>query len=197
MPAEMLVAIGEVYNHLGDYGHALVCFRKAIQQDPSIKKAHDDAGSALIRLDRPAEAIAELQAELKLNPGEPDTQYRLAYALLQTAQGEQAMKYCARWFLLTRITPERAMIWEKSCSRRERLRRRFRTSKLRRSSIPNALTSIINFSPHTERLHASAMRIANSSCTGKLRSATVAALFRRPKLTVCLTWITRSHAATP
>ncbi len=92
MTAEMLVSIGEVYNHLGDYEHALACFRKAIQQDPSIKKAHDDAGSALIRLDRPAEAVPELQAELKLNPDEPDTQYRLAYALLQTGQEEQAIE---------------------------------------------------------------------------------------------------------
>lgn len=90
--AEMLVSIGEVYNHLGDYEHALTCFRKAIQQDPSIKKAHDDAGSALIRLDRPAEAIPELRAELKLNPDEADSQYRLAYALLQTGQEEQAIE---------------------------------------------------------------------------------------------------------
>jgi tetratricopeptide (TPR) repeat protein len=92
MTAETLVSIGEVYNYLGDYEHALTCFRKAIQQDPSIKKAHDDAGSALIRLDRPAEAIPELQAELKLNPDEPDTQYRLSYALLQTGQEEQAIE---------------------------------------------------------------------------------------------------------
>ena len=91
MPPEMLVLIGEVYNNLGDYEHALTCFRKAVQQDPFIKKAHDDAGSALIRLDRPAEAIPELEAELKLNPDEPDTQYRLAYALLQTSQEDQAI----------------------------------------------------------------------------------------------------------
>jgi tetratricopeptide (TPR) repeat protein len=88
---EMLVSIGEVYNHLGDYEHALTCFRKALQQDPSVKKAHDDAGSALIRLDRPAEAIPEFRAELTLNPDEPDTQYRLAYALLQTSQGDEAI----------------------------------------------------------------------------------------------------------
>ena len=91
MPSEMLVSIGEVYNNIGDYEHALICFRKAVKQDPSVKKAHDDAGSALIRMDRPAEAIPEFQAELKLNPGEPDTQYRLAYALLQTSQEDQAI----------------------------------------------------------------------------------------------------------
>ena len=88
---EMLVSAGEVYNNLGDYEHALTCFRKALEQDPTIKKAHDDAGSALIRLDRPAEAIPELQAELNLNPDEADTQYRLAYALLQTSQEDQAI----------------------------------------------------------------------------------------------------------
>ena len=91
LPPEMLVSVGEVYNNLGDYERALTCFRTAVQQDPSIKKAHDDAGSALIRLDRPAEAIPELEAELRLNPGEPDTQYRLAYALLQTSQEDRAI----------------------------------------------------------------------------------------------------------
>ena len=91
LPPELLVSAGEVYNNLGDYERALTCFRTALQQDPSIKKAHDDAGSALIRLDRPAEAIPELEAELRLSPGEPDTQYRLAYALLQTSQEDQAI----------------------------------------------------------------------------------------------------------
>jgi len=96
LPPEMLVSIGEIYNNLGDYEHALTCFRKAVQQDPSLKKAHDDAGAALIRLDRPAEAIPELEAELKLNPDEPDTQYRLAYALLQTSQEDQAITVLRR-----------------------------------------------------------------------------------------------------
>jgi len=91
LSADMLVAAGEVYSGLADYDHALTCFQKAIALDPATKKAHDDAGSALLRLDRPAEAIPELQAELKLNPGDPDTQYRLAYALLQTSQQDQAI----------------------------------------------------------------------------------------------------------
>jgi tetratricopeptide (TPR) repeat protein len=91
LSADMLVAVGEVYSGLGDYSNALTCFRKAIALDPTIKKAHDDAGSALLRLDRPAEAIPELQAELKTNPGDPDTKYRLAYALLQTSQQDKAI----------------------------------------------------------------------------------------------------------
>lgn len=91
LPAELLVAVGEIYSGLGEYTKALTCFRKALALDPSIKKAHDDAGSALLRLDRPAEAIPELQAELKMNPDDPDVQYRLAYALLQTSQPDRAV----------------------------------------------------------------------------------------------------------
>lgn len=91
LTAETLVDVGEVYSGLGDYNDALVCFRKAVALDPSIRKAHDDAGSALLRLDRPAEAIPELQAELKVNPSDPDVQYRLAYALIQTSQPDRAV----------------------------------------------------------------------------------------------------------
>ena len=91
LSADMLLAVGEVYSGLGNYSRALVCFQKAIQQNPTIKKAHDDAGSALLRLDRATEAIPELEAELKISPGEPDTQYRLASALLQTSQQGQAI----------------------------------------------------------------------------------------------------------
>lgn len=91
LSAEMLVAVGEAYSAMGNYSDALTCFRKAIALDSNIKKAHDDAGSALLRLDRPAEAIPELQAELKINPGDPDVQYRLAYALMQTSQPDRAV----------------------------------------------------------------------------------------------------------
>lgn len=91
LPAEMLVLVGHLYTELGDYEHALGCFRKAVQQDPSIKKGHDGAGVALIRMDRPGEAIPELEAELKLNPDDADAQYQLAYALLQLSKKDEAV----------------------------------------------------------------------------------------------------------
>jgi tetratricopeptide (TPR) repeat protein len=92
LSAEMLVLVGHLYTELGDYNHALDSFRKATQQDPSIKKGHDGAGVALIRMDRPAEAVPELEAELKLNPDDSDAQFQLAYALLQLSKKEQAVE---------------------------------------------------------------------------------------------------------
>ena len=91
LPKEMWMTAGDVYTQVDDYEDALRCFRKAIELDPNMDRAHHFAGVALIRLGRPSEAIPELQAELKLAPNDPDTQYNLAYALLETSQKDQAM----------------------------------------------------------------------------------------------------------
>jgi tetratricopeptide (TPR) repeat protein len=91
LPKEMWMTAGDVYTRVDDYEDALRCFRKAIELDPNMDRAHHFAGVALIRLGRPSEAIPELQAELKLSPNDPDTQYNLAYAMLETSQKDQAM----------------------------------------------------------------------------------------------------------
>lgn len=91
LPADMLILVGKLYNDVGDYMHALSCFQGAARQDATIKQAHGGAGVALIHLSRPAEAVPELEAELKVNPGDPDTQYQLAYALLQLSKTDQAI----------------------------------------------------------------------------------------------------------
>ncbi len=91
LPKEMWMTSGDLYTQVDDYEDALRCFRKAIELDPNMERAHHFAGVALIRLGRPSEAIPELQAELKLSPDDPDTQYNLAYALLETSQKDQAM----------------------------------------------------------------------------------------------------------
>ena len=88
---DMLLLVGQVYNAIGDNLHALGSFQKAAQQDPSLQRAHYFAGLALIRLDRPNEAIPEFEAELKLTPDEPDAQYNLAFALLETSRRDQAL----------------------------------------------------------------------------------------------------------
>ena len=91
LQAEMLILIGKVYNDVGDHANALRCFQGAIRQDPTMKQAHGGAGVSLIRLNRPAEAVPELEAELKLNPADPDAQYQLGYALLQLSKEDQAI----------------------------------------------------------------------------------------------------------
>lgn len=100
LPKEMWMTAGDVYTQVDDYEDALRCFRKAIELDPNMDRAHHFAGVALIRLGRPSEAIPELQAELKLSPNDPDTQYNLAYALLETSQKDQAMA------ILTKLVAE-------------------------------------------------------------------------------------------
>jgi len=91
LPKEMWMTAGDLYTQVDDYEDALRCFRKAIELDPTMDRAHHFAGVALIRLGRPSEAIAELEAELKLAPNDPDTQYDLAYALLHTSEKDQPM----------------------------------------------------------------------------------------------------------
>jgi tetratricopeptide (TPR) repeat protein len=100
LPKEMWMTAGDVYTQADDYEDALRCFRKAIELDPTTERAHHFAGVALIRLGRPSEAIPELEAELKLLPNDPDTQYNLAYALLETSEKDRAMA------LLEKLTTE-------------------------------------------------------------------------------------------
>jgi tetratricopeptide (TPR) repeat protein len=96
LPKEMWVAVGDLYTQVDDQEDALRCFRKAIELDATMERVHYFAGVALIRLGRPSEAIPEFEAELKLIPGEPDTQYNLAYALLETSQKDQALALLRR-----------------------------------------------------------------------------------------------------
>lgn len=91
LSAEMLVLIGKVHNDLGDYTQALRCFKSAVQRDPTLKQAHGGAGVALIHLNRPADALPELEAELKLNATDPDSRYQLAHALLQLSRPDEAL----------------------------------------------------------------------------------------------------------
>jgi tetratricopeptide (TPR) repeat protein len=88
---EMLISMGDLYGVLQDYEHAIASYRKALQLKPDVPRAHYKMGAALIRLDRPAEAVPQLEAELKISPQDADVQYSLAYALLQTLQKDHAV----------------------------------------------------------------------------------------------------------
>ena len=88
---EMLVSLGHLYSDIGNYQQALACFREALQKDTSAKDAHDGAGVTLIRMNRPADALPEFEAELNINPDDPNAQYQLAYALLQVSRKDEAV----------------------------------------------------------------------------------------------------------
>jgi tetratricopeptide (TPR) repeat protein len=90
LPADELAMVCQVYDQTENYEHAVTCFRKVYAEDPSIKQAHYQVGVALIHLDRPNDAIPELRQELKVGGETPETQFYLAYALLQTSQKDEA-----------------------------------------------------------------------------------------------------------
>jgi tetratricopeptide (TPR) repeat protein len=81
----------KLYTATENYEHAVPCFRKVSEENPSMARVHYETGATLVHLDRPADAIPELRAELKINPQDADAQYYLAYALLETSQKEEAL----------------------------------------------------------------------------------------------------------
>jgi tetratricopeptide (TPR) repeat protein len=88
---DVRMLVCQLYNLTENYEHAVPCFRKLADENPTMLRAHFEMGATLVHLDRPADAIPELRAELKLNPQDVDTQYYLAFALLETSQKEEAM----------------------------------------------------------------------------------------------------------
>ncbi len=92
LPPEAMNLVCHVYMDTEAYEQSLACLRKVAAADPTLRLVHYAEGESLIRLDRPAEAIPELRAELALSPGDPNVESSLAFALLQTSQKDQAQK---------------------------------------------------------------------------------------------------------
>ena len=95
LPADVLSLVCHLYTDVENYEHSISCFRKAYQEDPHLQHAHYEVGSALIHLDRPQEAVPELEQELEISPADPDVEYYLGYALLQTSRKKDAEKLFA------------------------------------------------------------------------------------------------------
>ena len=92
LPGEILSLVCHIYVDSENYSGSLDCYRKAYAHDPNLLLAHYEAGQALIHLDRPQEAIAELQEEKKLQPDDPNVEYALDYALLQASKKDEAQQ---------------------------------------------------------------------------------------------------------
>lgn len=88
---DVRMLVCQLYNTTENYEHAVPCFKKLAGENPAMPHAHFEAGAALVHFDRPADAIPELRAELKLNPQDVEAQYYLAFALLETSQKDEAM----------------------------------------------------------------------------------------------------------
>ncbi len=88
---DVRMLVCKLYTATENYEHAVPCFRKLSEENPSMPRVHYETGATLVHLDRPADAIPELRVELKINPQDADAQYYLAYALLETSQKEEAL----------------------------------------------------------------------------------------------------------
>jgi tetratricopeptide (TPR) repeat protein len=91
MPPDARLLVCKLYTASETFERAVSCFQKLAAQNPSMPDVYYELGATLIRLDRPAEAITELQSALKLDPQDLDAKYDLAYALLETQQKEAAI----------------------------------------------------------------------------------------------------------
>jgi tetratricopeptide (TPR) repeat protein len=91
LPAENLSLVCHVYVDTENYAQSIPCYQKAYREYPELKLAHYQVAEALIHLDRPQEAVAELRQELLLSPEDANVQYALAYALLQSSQKDDAV----------------------------------------------------------------------------------------------------------
>ncbi|MFY9559965.1 MAG: tetratricopeptide repeat protein [Terriglobales bacterium] len=90
LPTDTLLLVGQLWIDIADYARALSTMRRALQLDPNLRKAHYYAGLALLRADRPAEAVPEFQAELALVPDDPDATYSMGFAYLQQSHRDEA-----------------------------------------------------------------------------------------------------------
>ncbi|MGO9340376.1 MAG: tetratricopeptide repeat protein [Terracidiphilus sp.] len=87
---DTLLLIGQLWTEIGDYARATATLARALQSDPSLAKAHFYEGLAYIHWEHWPEAQKEFQAELSLNPGDPDAKYHLGFVYLQLSKTDDA-----------------------------------------------------------------------------------------------------------
>jgi tetratricopeptide (TPR) repeat protein len=83
--------VGQTWNELGNHDRAILAFRKALEQNPDLPKAHYYSGIAHIKADRPADAVPEFEAELRIDPNDADAKYNLGYAYLRQTRTKDAV----------------------------------------------------------------------------------------------------------
>lgn len=90
---EIDTLLGRAHEDLGDAGHALECYRRAIEDDASEVRAPDARlGASRLLLDRgdPDRAAAHFEVLLRAGPGEWDVEAKTGLARCRRAQGQLA-----------------------------------------------------------------------------------------------------------
>ncbi len=84
-----------VLEQRGDPAEALANVQRALDACPNLMSARVDRARSLVKLDRPAEAVSDLEAAEKADPAEPSTHFLLAQAyraLGKTQEAQAEMK---------------------------------------------------------------------------------------------------------
>ena len=163
LPLDQLALVCKVYDVTANYEQAVKCFQRISQQDPTFKGSHLETGAALIRLDRPTEAIPQLQAESKLSPDNLDAQYYLAYAFLQVSRKEEAATLLKSIITADPAYVQGSISWEDSCWTTGKRNRQFSTWNVRQMLIQRMTTCITSFKWRTDERAAQPTQIGNSS----------------------------------
>lgn len=92
LPAETQLLVGQLWTEIGNYQKAVETFHRALQENPSLPKAHSYAGLAQLRAENWPESAREFEAELALVPGDLDAKYNLGFVELQQGKSVEAEK---------------------------------------------------------------------------------------------------------
>ncbi len=84
---------GYAAQQAGDLELAQTRFSEATRSAPQIAEAHEALGAVLIELNKPVEAVAELQTALKLKPGDIGIESNLALAYVKAQEPEKAIAH--------------------------------------------------------------------------------------------------------
>ena len=115
--------LGELARQGQDLPEAVRHFTKATQLNPNFRDAYLGLGMSLLAEKNYADAVAPLEAAVKLQPGNPAAHYSLATAYARTGRREDA----EREFALQQQTAARAGPARSHSNRSERFRQRHAT----------------------------------------------------------------------
>src|SRR5271157_3899895 len=92
---------GYAAQQAGQLDRARAKFAEAVRLAPAIAEAHEALGAVLLELDKPAEAVPELEAALRLKPGDPGIETDLAMAYARTGEPAKAIPHFSAAFAVS------------------------------------------------------------------------------------------------
>jgi tetratricopeptide (TPR) repeat protein len=85
--------LGITWQHLGEWGRAVLCHRQAIRLSPSLAPAHNNLGNALKGQGKWAEALEAFEQAHRLEPARPQFAFNLGVTLHEQGDLDRAALY--------------------------------------------------------------------------------------------------------